>query len=69
MLDDPSQRRLLNTNPQGESYPAVISYIKAKELMDRELEQHERSVRGVVVKNFTKMDNMYLDFFEGIVSI
>ena len=37
--------------------------------MDRELEEHERSVRGVVVKNFTKMDTMYLDFFEGLVSL
>lgn len=54
---------------RGEDYPAVVPLEAAREVMKRELEGEERSVRGVLVTGLTDRDVGALDVFEGSVSL
>ncbi|EJU04710.1 hypothetical protein DACRYDRAFT_47945 [Dacryopinax primogenitus] len=46
-------------------YPGVIPYSQTRRLLDRELPESERCVRGSLVYGLTKEDFSVLDIFEG----
>lgn len=61
---------LFNLTPRSQyaDYPGIIPYTMGKALFkDREFNQEERSVRGILVSGLTEADMAALDIFEGTV--
>jgi len=52
---------------QNNVYPGIVPYERGKKLFDRDLEQEERSVRGMIVTGLNGEDIGCLDQFEGDV--
>ncbi|THV07394.1 hypothetical protein K435DRAFT_710241 [Dendrothele bispora CBS 962.96] len=50
---------------KNQVYPGIVPYKRGRELFIRELEQEERSVRGMLVTGLTEEDIECLDQFEG----
>ncbi|PPQ64595.1 hypothetical protein CVT26_001993 [Gymnopilus dilepis] len=50
---------------KGCDYPGIIPFDRGIKIINRELSQEEKSVRGTLVKGLTDKDMAYLDDFEG----